>query len=43
MNRIIYKDVNGIEYNVLRVYVRWRLEALTFQLCRMFDRRTNVK
>ena len=30
-------------HNGLRVYVRWRLEALTFQLRRMFDRRTNVK
>ena len=29
--------------NVLRVYVRWRLEAQTFQLRRKFDRRTNVE
>jgi hypothetical protein len=37
-------DINLlIEYNVLRVYVRWRLETLTFQLGRMFDRRTNVE
>jgi len=33
----------SIACNVLRVYVRWRLEAITFQYSRMFDRRTNVK
>jgi len=32
-----------MRHNVLRVYVRWRLEALTFQLRRKFDRSTNVE
>jgi len=32
-----------IAHNVPRVYVRWRLDALTFQLRRMFDKRTNVE
>jgi len=32
-----------IKHNVLRVYVRWCLEALTFQYSGMFDRRTNVE
>jgi hypothetical protein len=32
-----------LKHNVLRVYVRWRLEALTFHLRRKFDKRTNVE
>jgi hypothetical protein len=39
LNRFFFR----IATNVLRVYVRWRLEVLTFQLRRMFDRRTNVQ
>jgi hypothetical protein len=37
------KVVNFITDNDLRAYVRWRLEALTFQYGRKFDRRTNVE
>jgi len=33
----------NIAGNGLRVYVRWRLEAYTFQYSRMFDRITNVE
>ena len=33
----------AMEHNVLRVYVRWRLEILTLQYSRMFDRGTNVE
>jgi hypothetical protein len=32
-----------IEYNVLRVYVRWRLEALRLIIPQKFDRITNVE
>ena len=37
------KPLLSVVDNGLRVYVRWRLEALTFQLHRKFDRRTNVE